>query len=163
MASTVSVALRYWGPRDNLLTLCDFKAVDFSKTGIAMTEPMPRYPRYRPDFMSPSPRFSVSPNGFLDFEETEEEDDDAFDGIDLEKPRMRYYTSTKALGHLFRNIDEQHFLANMQQRQRGASNALASGRSTLMQSLLNYAKHWAVQYGVEYRHHKSLARQIRQS
>lgn len=128
-----------------------------------MTEPMPRYPRLRPDFMAPSPRVYVSAAGFLDFEDMEEEEDDAFEGIDSEKSSMRYYTSQKALGHLFRDIDERQFVTKMQQRQRRATLLLPSGQPTLIQSLWSYAKGWASQYGVTYDHHKSLARQIRQS
>lgn len=128
-----------------------------------MTEQMPRYPRPRPDFMAPSPRVFVSPTGFLDFEDTDEEEDAAFDGIDSEKSRMRYYTSQKALGKLFRNIDERQFVAKMQQRQRGASQLLGGGRPTVMMSLLTYVRHWATQYGVIFSHHKALARQIRQA
>lgn len=55
-----------------------------------MTEQMPKYPRYRPDFMAPSPRIIVSPSGHLDIADSDEEEDVAFDGIDSEKPRMRY-------------------------------------------------------------------------
>lgn len=145
-----------------VLTLCALQAVDFSKTGIAMTEPMPKYLPLRPDFMAPSPRVLVSPSGFLDFEETDEEEDDAFDGIDSEKRRMRYYTSDKALGKLFRNIDERHFLVKMQERQRISNKSLGSG-STLMKKMLEYARHWARQYGIIYVHQKKLARQIRLS
>lgn len=146
-----------------MLTTIAFQAVDFSKTGRAMTEPMPKHPRVRPDFMAPSPRVFVSPEGFLDFETTDEEEDDAFDGIDSEKARMQYYTSQKALGHLFRDIDERQFLTKMQQRRRGASKLQGQGRETLMVSLLRYAQYWTGRWGVQYDHQKILARRIRQS
>lgn len=163
MASTVSTAFGLKVGTKALLIFDILQAVDFSKTGIPMTEPMPRYPRVRPDYMAPSPRVNISSSGFLGFEDADEEEDDAFDGIDSEKSRMRYYMSNKALGFLFRDIDERQFVANMQQRQRAASNDLNSGRSTLMKSLLSYAKYLAIQWGVIYDHHTALARQIRQS
>lgn len=135
-------------------------AVDFSKTGIPVDiKRMPKHNRCRPDFMTPSPRVVVSEKGLLGLEDEDMEDDDAFDDLDSEWRPFRYYASDKALGHLFRAIDERQFLASMQQEHRTLA-AACSRSSDLLGRLLTYVKHWAVQYGVIYAHHKTLATDI---
>lgn len=138
-------------------------AVDFSKTGIPVDmKNAPKWDRCRPDFMAPSPRVVVSEEGYLDFEEEEVEDDDAFEGLDTERRPFRFYYSQKALGHLYRAIDERKFLSQMQQEHRQlTSSTTTSSSQDLMRRLLNYVKHWAQQYGVIYTHHKSLGVEIK--
>lgn len=135
-------------------------AVDFSKTGIPVSiKEIPRYTRVKPDFMAPSPRVVVSENGFLDFEEDDDEEDDAFEGLDTERRRTRFYRSDKALGHLYRAIDEGKFLHNMQNQHRQINSRPL--KDDLMSVLLAYVKKWAAQYGVLYDHHLTLAANIR--
>ena len=103
-----------------------------------------------------------SKQGLLDLEEEEDrEQDEAFDGIDAETRPMRYYESQKALGKLYRNIDERQFLADMQKSHHLATNSRTQG--ALMRQLLDYVVHTAtVTFGGNmYKHHKELARQVR--
>ena len=136
-------------------------AVDFSKTGIPVDmKQCPRYNRVRPDFMAPSPRVVVSSQGLLDFEEDDNNDDDAFEDLDVERRHIRYYESKKALGQLYRNIDERRFLTKMQQDQR---NMLSNSGSTndLLGTLVGYMKRLASQYGILYLHHHDLGVEVR--
>ncbi|CAK4030745.1 RNA-dependent RNA polymerase 1 [Lecanosticta acicola] len=134
-------------------------AVDFSKTGIPVDmRSAPKMARCKPDFMAPDPRVVISESGYLDFEEDEVEDDDAFEGLDIERRPMRYYFSQKTLGHLYRNIDERMFLAKMQQQHRTLAPSLKP--QDLLPRVLKYVKHWASQYGLIYSHHKALAKDI---
>ncbi|KAF6834717.1 RNA-dependent RNA polymerase [Colletotrichum plurivorum] len=64
-------------------------AVDFSKTGIPVTQKeIPKVPRFRPDFLAPAP-LHIS------------EDDE-----DMAGPNHQYYKWEKILGTLYRNVDE---------------------------------------------------------
>ena len=110
--------------------------------------------------MAPSPRVVVSDQGYLDFEEDDVEDDEAFEGLDPERRPTRYYESQKALGQLYRAIDEHKFLAKMQQDHRAVTSGTSSS-STLLEKLLGYVERLALQYGVLYDHHYALARDIR--
>ncbi|PPJ51825.1 hypothetical protein CBER1_09772 [Cercospora berteroae] len=139
-------------------------AVDYSKTGIPATIPGTlRFPRFKPDFMAPNPRVVVSTEGLLALEEEDNGQDEAFDRIDAERRPMRYYESQKALGMLYRRIDERQFLADMQRDFRVANGARS--RRDLMPQLLQYAVHTAtVTFGGNlYKQHKDLARDIRTS
>lgn len=136
-------------------------AVDFSKTGIPVDmKQCPKYNRCRPDFMAPSPRVVVSESGMLDLEEEANEDDEALEDLDVERRVMRYYPSSKVLGDLYRNIDEQHFLTNMQQSQRNYAK-VSSSKDDLLVTLLEYMKRQATQYGVLFGHHHELAIDVR--
>lgn len=136
-------------------------AVDFSKTGIPVNmKECPRYNRCRPDFMAPSPRVVVSEAGFLDLEDEDNEDDEAFEDLDAEKRAFRYYQSNKVLGELYRAIDERRFLARMQQEQR-THMATSNITSNLLNTLLTYMKHQATRNGVQFDHHYDLAVEIR--
>ena len=136
-------------------------AVDFSKTGVPVDmSQCPRYDRCRPDFMAPSPRFIVSDQGYLDLEEEDTDDDDAFEGLDVERRAIRYYETKKVLGQLYRAIDERRFLANMQQDQRAITSNLGS-RNNPLDALLAYMKRLAANYGIGYSHHRDLAAEIR--
>ena len=66
-------------------------AVEFSKTGIAVDiTRVPKHPRFRPDFMAPSPRVVVSEQGYLDLEEEDNEEDAGLEGLDPERRSVRY-------------------------------------------------------------------------
>lgn len=135
-------------------------AVDFSKTGIPVDmKQCPKYNRCRPDFMAPSPRVVVSEAGMLDFEEEDNEDDEAFEDLDVEPRAMRYYPSNKVLGQLYRAIDEHRFLARMQQEQR-AHKKISGSTDDLLVTLLGYMRRQATRYGVMFEHHHELATEI---
>ncbi|KAK1082418.1 hypothetical protein LTR33_003936 [Friedmanniomyces endolithicus] len=138
-------------------------AVDYSKTGIPINiREAPRYDPRRPDFMAPSPRVVVSDKGFLDLEEDDNQDDEAFEGVDVEQKAWRYYQSDKALGHLYRAIDEHQFLTAMQDQHRALT--LHSGDpSSMLPTLLKYIQKCAAAYGVNYTHALPLAKDIRDS
>lgn len=114
-------------PQCMILAELHSSAVDFSKTGIPVRMIPPSYSHhrssflqadisripkikpYRPDFMAPSPRVDIAENiATLQGNEDhgEDEDDDDEEGI----PGYKYYKSHKALGKLFRGIDEIAFL-----------------------------------------------------
>ena len=135
-------------------------AVDFSKTGIAVDmKQLPKYDRFRPDFMAPSPRVHVTETGEVEIEELDEINDDAFEGIDEERRPLRYYKSQKVLGQLYRNIDEKRFLDDMHQhKSRVWSTKSSHGFIT---NLCNYVLHQASLYGVLYEGYMDLARDIR--
>lgn len=134
-------------------------AVDFSKTGIAVNMgDCPRYPRPRPDFMSPSPRVVIV-DGLVDFEDSIPVVDDSLGDIDQETRPMRFYKSEKILGRLFRAIDERQFVASMQTKHRREMRI--SQAASLMARLRDYMLHWSTQYGILYEHHLDLAREIR--
>lgn len=137
-------------------------AVDFSKTGIPVDMNMcPRYNRCRPDFMAPSPRVVVSSEpGYLDFEDQENEDEEAFEDLDAERRAFRYYESKKILGQLYRNIDERKFLSTMQEDQRRVMSSVSTA-DNLLRTLVKYMKRHATQYGILYSHHHDLATEIR--
>ena len=134
-------------------------SVDFSKTGVPvdMSE-VPRYSRFRPDFMAPSPRvFIEAEQGTIDFE-AEIREDAALEDLEVETQPMRYYRSEKVLGHLYRAIDEEQFLKNMQD-EREALLRVASSES-VSKKLLRYLRREAAQYGVLFDHHQPLAAEI---
>lgn len=136
-------------------------AVDFSKTGIAVNmADLPRYDRFRPDFMAPTPRVQLTDIGEIEIQEMDDYNDDAFEGIEEEKKPMRYYKSEKVLGHLYRNIDEKQFLTEMHNyhKTRVQSVTLSYG---LMEKLCDYVLHHAEMYGVLYDHHMEFARDVR--
>ncbi|KAK2731821.1 hypothetical protein FQN55_004435 [Onygenales sp. PD_40] len=85
-------------------------AVDFSKSGVPVDlDRIPRFPRYRPDFMAPGPRVHIEESLTL-LEENEQMTVQDDDDDDDERPPTRFYKSTKVLGTLYRSIDEQEFL-----------------------------------------------------
>lgn len=136
-------------------------AVDFSKTGIAVDmKRLPKYDRVRPDFMAPSPRVQVNDSGDIEIEEFDPNDDEAFEGIDEERKPLRYYRSNKVLGMLYRNIDEKHFIADMQNSHHARRKAVEPSHG-LMSKLCNYVIQQAEAYGVLYDHHLEFARDVR--
>lgn len=134
-------------------------AVDFSKTGIAVDmKQLPKYDRLRPDFMAPSPRVHVNEAGEVEIEEFDEINDDAFEGIDEERRPLRYYKSQKVLGHLYRNIDEKRFLADMHPHHRARTIKSSKG---FMDKVCDYVIAQAKNYGVLHDGYMDLAREIR--
>ena len=139
-------------------------AVDYSKTGIPINvKDTPRYDRCRPDFMAPSPRMGISEQGYINLEEDDNEDDDAFEGLDTERRPYRYYESQKALGHLYRNIDERQFIANIQKQHRAHGPAVDHTQATVLPDLLKHVLHFAYTYGVQHAHALDHAREVRSS
>ncbi|KAI7382653.1 RNA-directed RNA polymerase [Hortaea werneckii] len=140
-------------------------AVDYSKTGIGVDiKQIPRYDHCRPDFMAPSPRVFITKQGYMDFEDEEYVDDDAFEGMDLEKKPYRYYESQKALGHLFRAIDERRFIHSMQrERQLLMDSEVAPVTRRLLDRLFAYVKQYAHNWGLLWEHHLDLGRDIKLS
>ena len=136
-------------------------AVDFSKTGIPVNmKECPKYNRCRPDFMALSPRVIVSDNGFLDLEDEDVQDDEAFEDLDAERRALRYYQSNKVLGELYRAIDERKFLTRMQHEQR--THMLTSNiTSNLLKTLLAYMRRQATHNGIAFDHQHELAVEIR--
>ncbi|KAI5277151.1 RNA-directed RNA polymerase [Aureobasidium subglaciale] len=134
-------------------------AVDFSKTGISVSMiNAPRAHRAKPDFMAPSPRVIVESGGFASFEDAvendEDQENDPFGDLDGIRP-MRYYRSDKALGHLYRAIDEHQFLKNMQD----ATKLILDHEDNLLSILWTYVhQHTEI---IQWSHHLDLARQIR--
>lgn len=110
-------------------------AVDFSKTGIPVSMPnrfnlkslvhpsqvpptsIPAYPKVRPDFLASGPRVLIQHriklqiDSLLDIDETHEALDEA---RSYEIPTYQYYQSIKVLGKLYRAINEQTFLHELQ-------------------------------------------------
>ncbi|KAK6527644.1 hypothetical protein TWF694_004626 [Orbilia ellipsospora] len=118
------------------------QAVDFPKTGIPVKmSDLPRTSNYRPDFLRPSPRVGVTAGKYklsndpaLDPDSEDEDDVDptlnsspftARGGAgDVEDPfsaatQFTYYESPKALGCLFREIDEEKFITAWEDTARG--------------------------------------------
>ena len=135
-------------------------AVDFSKTGIPPDmRTCPRHEGCKPDFLAPSPRIIIANEGHVEIEDQEEQGDDlAFEGLDAERRRQRYYRSTKVLGKLYRQIDERGFLDSVRQ---SMAVTLDNSRdhSPIMVELLAYVKRQTL--GIQYEHHVDLAKEIR--
>lgn len=90
-------------------------AVDFSKTGIPVNiSMMPKYSRFRPDFMAPGPIAKVHKKEVI-----LQKDEPAFgERLDDDVHSFQYYKSNKILGKLYRAIDEQGIFGEVQQRSR---------------------------------------------
>jgi hypothetical protein len=75
---------------------------------------------------------------------------------DLDNIRpARYYRSEKALGHLYRAIDEQQFLKDLQ----SASRVAPDQDDTVLPTLWTYIQqHTEI---IQWKHHVDLARQIK--
>ena len=125
-------------------------AVDFQKTGIAVDmSQKPRMRKCKPDFMAPSPRMLTVGQKLEIDEDNFALSDDEGKVDDAVRPgkgdrRTRFYESSKALGQLYRAIDERAFLDELQ------SESTRSGGETVMQKLWAYVqKHSA---GIEWKH-----------
>ncbi|KAL8638350.1 MAG: hypothetical protein Q9228_004498 [Teloschistes exilis] len=110
-----------FNPECILLAEMHSTAVDFSKTGIPVDlTKLPRSPRERPDFQAPGPRVLLEnaisiaemEYGWNDESDYENDDNDMADS----RPGIRYYSSNKVLGQLYRLIDERDFFTEIQRR-----------------------------------------------
>lgn len=92
-------------------------AVDFSKTGIPVDmRKCPRRPKYRPDFEAPGPQVVIEKDmGAVFLDSFLPNDDDQDDEDDI--PHTRYYESQKALGILYRAINEKEFYDAIKKRE----------------------------------------------
>jgi hypothetical protein len=118
----------------------------------------PKAQSAKPDFMAPSPRVIIEAGGLKSFEDAvqNEEEEEADPMGDLDNIRsVRYYRSEKALGHLYRAIDEHMFLKDLQ----NASRVAPDQENTMLPTLWTYIQqHTAI---IQWEHHLDLARQIR--
>ncbi|KKO98230.1 hypothetical protein THAR02_09660 [Trichoderma harzianum] len=90
-------------------------AVDYSKTGIAVTiQELPKAPRGRPDFLAPAPPTRLYDRGEIDHIGDPESDGDDEDGMGINK--QIYYKSQKILGELYRGVDEEKIWVHDVQR-----------------------------------------------
>lgn len=120
----------------------------------------PRHDRLRPDFMAPSPRAIIESGGvdILPEDDEEEIENDPVADLDPVGRRMRFYRSEKALGHLYRAIDEHQFLRNIHREHKITA---YSHVNTLMIKLWDYMKRNTVLVGWE--HNRKRARQIKEA
>lgn len=92
---------------------------------------MPRHAKTRPDFLAPGPRVLVEPNLNL----KEESDDESIENDDVDQdtsvPQFRYYESHKALGQLYRAIDEHKIFEQIHDQSRALNVYLARSESPL--------------------------------
>lgn len=92
---------------------------------------MPRYAKTRPDFLAPGPRVLVAPK--LEF--NEESDDESVENDDVNQdtsaPQFRYYESPKALGQLYRAIDEHRIFEHILDQSRNLNVYLTPSESPL--------------------------------
>ena len=141
-------------------------AVDFSKTGIPVDlSQLPRSKRFRPDFMAPGPRYRIEKRGiqFLDEEALEgmdEEEPDVVTALDPDSAQIQYYESTRVLGRLYRAIDEQNFLEELQKQSRTSSKDVDT-RATLINKVWQYALRQT--HLVQWAQHKDQARDIKEA
>lgn len=138
-------------------------AVDFSKSGIpADLAQIPRGVNYiRPDFMASGPNFVINNLGATELEELVQDDPNEPDGISLldsDKIRFQYYQSYKALGILYRSIDEKNFLEKMK-RDYDTFRRTWGGES-LIQKLENYIDRET--RGFEWEHQRGFAEELRE-
>lgn len=108
--------------------------------------------------MAPNPRVILETGGLTSFEDAvqdeEEEENDPIGDLDDTRP-IRYYRSEKALGHLYRAIDERQFLSDLKR----ASRCAPDQDDTVLPTLWNYIQqHTEI---IQWAHHIDLARQIR--
>lgn len=121
----------------------------------------PKRDRNRPDFMAPSPRAIIENGGLsiLQEEEHHDDEDDPVADLNPETRRIRYYESEKALGHLYRAIDERRFLSDLHKGYK--SQVQQVPRFNLMSKLWDYVKRNNVL--LEWEHNRQLARQIKEA
>jgi hypothetical protein len=107
--------------------------------------------------MAPGPHVDIFKDRLsLDTEADEEEEENAtWDAIELGSRRTRYYESQKALGFLFRAIDESHFFRAM----RSNDQLTISSDREMMDKLWGFLKYDS--QGIQYENHVELARIIR--
>lgn len=86
---------------------------------------IPSAPKHRPDFMSPATSTKIE-KGVVDWEESQPRD--------TEDPRgHRYYNSDRALGQLYRAIDEDAFFADLEEDTDGSIFGRVSNENVLLE------------------------------
>ena len=135
-------------------------AVDFSKTGIKVDMMQaPRSNTYRPDFMAPGPFIKLdqtTPRIAYQEEALEEDEEDIVAAQDPDKRTTKYYESDKALGVLYRRIDEAAFYDEINKHASG----FTKKRGIVAQKIWDYVQ-GQVQL-VFWGHHVPLAREIKE-
>ncbi|KAL9584990.1 MAG: hypothetical protein Q9212_001787 [Teloschistes hypoglaucus] len=138
-------------------------AVDFSKTGIPVDlTKLPRSPRERPDFQAPGPRvlvenaISIAEMQYGWNEEWENEDDD--NDMADSRPGIRYYTSDKVLGQLYRSIDERNLFTEIQRR---STPARELQQISVAEKVWDYVQANAAL--IQYEHYLPFARDIKEA
>ncbi|KAL1654362.1 hypothetical protein SLS61_002962 [Didymella pomorum] len=133
-------------------------AVDFSKSGNPIP---PGADSVRPDFMAPGRTLVINDLGAAELDELEDDDlddPDSLSVLDPEKARIRYYKSHKALGELYRRIDEKKFFTQMRDSFQIVLSAWHG--ETLLQKLERYIDREAI--GLQWDHHKNFATELRE-
>ncbi|KAJ4345158.1 hypothetical protein N0V95_005883 [Ascochyta clinopodiicola] len=139
-------------------------AVDFSKSGnpADMSQIPQGVDSVRPDFMAPGRNLVVNDLGAAELDELEDDDDvddpDSLSVLDPEKAKIRYYRSQKALGQLYRRIDEKQFFTQMRDNFQAAQNT--QQHETLLQKLERYVDREAL--AIQWTHHRIFAEQLRE-
>ncbi|KAF2144749.1 uncharacterized protein K452DRAFT_285074 [Aplosporella prunicola CBS 121167] len=152
------------GTRDpDCITLAEMAsvAVDFSKTGIPVDMlKCPKYDMIRPDFMASGPRVIVEKKGAVFEEEEDDDEDDAIQVLDPDFKTYRYYESERALGQLYRAIDEKKFFEEMQARSKGRVE-LHGDKYDLMSEVWSYVVQETQL--IQWESYSDLAREIRET
>ena len=116
---------------------------------------MPRHSRCKPDFMAPGPHVKVQDRPEIDMDHDDLEQDDPL--AEADRGNM-YYPSKKALGKLYRAIDEASFLDKIRQDAQHATAKLTG--DSMMKKLWEYIKRYTVL--LQWDHLRGLALEIRE-
>lgn len=119
---------------------------------------MPRYNKFRPDFMAPGPYIAVQKAKPLSFDARPQSND----ANDDDFQPYRYYESDKILGKLYRAIDEREVFHSIQQR--GLSHVHEVDRtrglvSSVLDDVWTYLQRRC--QAIQWEHHLERARGIR--
>lgn len=131
-------------------------AVDYSKTGraVRMSDMPPFRRQIKPDFMSDAPSIVIDSSIALDdLDDDPDAPDDPARALEPDRPKIRYYRSRKALGILYRAIDENTFLPQLLRR--GPYFQKPAGQRPLLERLWASVQHHARL--VQWTHHRALA------
>lgn len=116
---------------------------------------LPKRSKCRPDFMAPGPRIRIQDRPEIDADEDSEGKDDL---LSQEDAGYVYYPSQKALGKLYRAIDESKFLDEIRQDAKNTPTPLPG--DTLMKTLWDYVKRYTIL--VQWNHLRGSAKEIRE-
>ncbi|KAF3053460.1 hypothetical protein E8E11_008642 [Didymella keratinophila] len=131
-------------------------AVDFSKSGnpADMSKIPPGVDSVRPDFMAPGRTLVINDLGAAELDELEDDDMDDPDSLSVLDPEKASY---KALGELYRRIDEKKFFAQMRDNFQTVQSAWHG--ETMLQKLERYIDREAI--GIQWDHHRDFATELR--
>lgn len=127
---------------------------------------MASYPKFnrrlRPDFLAPGPRIIMQDSGptILDDEELNDEDEDDLTA-DLLPRSHHYYTSRKVLGQLYRAIDEERFLRELNVTRASGTYQPDTRVTSLMEKLWGYVRRESIT--VQWEHYREEAKEIMES